>query len=83
MTISSPLQLGADGPQLHRLHAPPTLSAYNTRTADFNNIPTPYAAQWNFSLQYALQQDLLVEAAYSGKKGTKLVTRGKPEPDSP
>jgi hypothetical protein len=38
-------------------------------------VPAPYAAEWNFSLQYALKENLMVEASYSGTKGTKLIAR--------
>jgi len=34
---------------------------------------TPYFQQWNFSLQQGIGQTLLIEAAYAGNKGTKLM----------
>jgi hypothetical protein len=49
--------------------------SYLIRTADLHNNPNPYVFQWNWSMQYELFRDLLVEAAYSGEKGTKLVSR--------
>jgi hypothetical protein len=74
VTISSPLQLGQTDPNFTGI-TPANAVSYNTRTPDFTNVPAPYSAEWNFSLQYALQQNLMVEAAYSGNKGTKLITR--------
>lgn len=38
------------------------------------NLATPYVMQWHSTLQYAIQQDTLFEAAYVGSKGTKLYT---------
>ncbi len=38
------------------------------------NLKTPYVWQWNSTLQYQLDQNTLLEAAYVGSKGTKLYT---------
>ncbi|MEO8049369.1 MAG: TonB-dependent receptor [Acidobacteriota bacterium] len=74
VTISSPIELGASDPDFTGVTAANPVS-FNTRAPDFHNVPAPYVAQWNLSLQYAVQQDLMVEASYSGTKGTKLIAR--------
>jgi hypothetical protein len=33
---------------------------------------TPYSAQWNLNLQYALKDDMLADIAYAGNSGVKL-----------
>jgi len=74
VTISSPIGLGASDPYFTGVTAANPVS-FNTRAPDFLNSPTPYVAQWNLSLQYALKQDLMMEVSYSGTKGTKLIAR--------
>ncbi len=37
------------------------------------NLRTPYVQQWNFGFQYELTNNLLLEARYTGTKGTKLL----------
>ena len=73
-TINTPLQLGPTDPNYVGFSATNPVS-YLIRTADLHNNPNPYVFQWNWSMQYELFRDLLVEAAYSGEKGTKLVSR--------
>ncbi|HEY4356748.1 MAG TPA: carboxypeptidase regulatory-like domain-containing protein [Acidobacteriaceae bacterium] len=36
------------------------------------NDPVSYAQQWSLSVQESLRDDLVIEAAYTGSKGTKL-----------
>jgi hypothetical protein len=36
---------------------------------------TPYSMQWNFQVQYAVASDWLVDAAYVGSRGIKLLNR--------
>jgi outer membrane receptor protein involved in Fe transport len=74
VTISTPLQVGQTDPDFKGVTAANPVS-FNTRAPDFLNVPAPYIAQWNFSLQYALTQDLMMEVSYSGTKGTKLIAR--------
>ena len=74
VTLNTPIIAGQTDPKFTGVTAANPVS-YNTRTPDFNNVPVPYAAQWNFSLQYEIRQNLMVEASYSGIKGTKLITR--------
>lgn len=74
VTINSPILVGQTDPSFKGITAANPVS-YNTRTPDFLNVPVPYVAQWNLSLQYALRQNLMIEAAYSGVKGTKLIAR--------
>jgi TonB dependent receptor len=40
------------------------------------HAPTPYTQQWNFDLQRQIGQSLMVEAGYSGMKGTHLPDPG-------
>jgi len=74
VTINSPLGIAQTDPTFKGITAANPVS-YNTRTPDFNNVPVPYSAQWNFNVQYSLQKDTLFEVAYSGAKGTKLIAR--------
>ena len=74
VTINTPLQVGQTDPNFTGITAANPVS-FNTRTPDFTNVPVPYVAQWNLSLEYALQQNLMVEVSYSGTKGTKLISR--------
>ena len=74
VTINSPLGVAQTDPTFAGITAANPVS-YNTRTPDFNNVPDPYSAQWNFDVQYELQKDTLLEVAYSGEKGTKLIVR--------
>lgn len=37
------------------------------------NLQTPYTQQWNFNLQQEVGHDRIVEVAYAGSKGTKLL----------
>jgi len=74
VTISSPIEVGPSDPYFVGITAANPVS-FNTRSPDFLNVPAPYVAQWNLSLQYELKKDLLLEASYSGTKGTKLIAR--------
>ena len=74
VNLSSPIALGASDPNFTGITAANPVS-FNTRAPDFLNVPTPYVAQWNLNLQYAIRQDLMVEMSYSGTKGTKLIAR--------
>ena len=74
VTINTPLQLGSTDPNYTGFSAQNPVS-YLIRSADLHNNPSPYVFQWNFSMQYEVMRDLLFEAAYSGEKGTKMVSR--------
>ncbi len=37
---------------------------------------TPYSVQWNFNIQYELPQDWLIDLAYAGNSGVKLLGTG-------
>jgi hypothetical protein len=41
--------------------------------AQFRNDRVPYTAQWNFDVQYQLGQDSLLDIAYAGNAGVKLL----------
>ena len=45
------------------------------RTSDITNSVNPYTFQWNFGLQYEAARNTVVEAAYSGLKADRLVSR--------
>jgi hypothetical protein len=52
------------------------------------DLRTPYLQQWNVSLQQALGRSRVVEVAYVGSKGTKLITardinQPRPSPQQP
>lgn len=52
------------------------------------DLRTPYLQQWNVSLQQALGRSRVVEVAYVGSKGTKLITardinQPRPSPEQP
>ena len=74
VTINTPLQLGSTDPNFSGFSAANPVS-YLIRSADLHNNPCPYVFQWNYSMQYEVMRDLLLEAAYSGEKGTKMVSR--------
>jgi hypothetical protein len=38
---------------------------------------TPYTLQWNFNLQYELKNDLLLDVAYAGNAGVKLLAQAQ------
>ncbi len=49
------------------------LSSPSSALAFQRDLRTPYAQQWSFSFQQAAGRDRVVELAYSGSKGTKLL----------
>lgn len=49
--------------------------AFTIQTNNLTNSPNPYLQQWNYSLEYQLGGNWLLEAAYSGAKGTHLDSR--------
>ncbi len=38
---------------------------------------TPYSMQWNFNVQYELPREMLVDVAYAGNSGVKLLAQGQ------
>ena len=44
------------------------------------NFRTPYSMQWNFQVQYQLARDWLLDAAYVGGNGVKLLNRVQQNP---
>jgi hypothetical protein len=51
---------------------PNSLAATVARRAQDANQRTPYIQQYNFGVQYELMQDVVLDIAYVGNKGTKL-----------
>ena len=45
--------------------------------AQFRNDRSPYSAQWNFDLQYQLGKDSLLDVAYAGNAGVKLLAQAE------
>jgi len=74
VTISTPIVAGPSDPTLKAYTAQNPLS-FTVRTPEFFNSRDPYVAQWNFSIQRELTKNLLLEVAYSGLKGSKLISR--------
>ncbi|HUQ90282.1 MAG TPA: TonB-dependent receptor [Bryobacteraceae bacterium] len=74
ITVRSPIQLSPTDPTLSEFSAARP-AAFTIQTISINNVPYPYLQQWNFSLQYELGGNWLVETSYSGAKGTKMSTR--------
>ncbi len=74
ITITTPITLARTDPTLSEFTAARP-AAFTIQTIDFTNVPAPYLQQWNFSLQYELGRNWLVETSYAGSKGTKLGAR--------
>lgn len=74
VTLSSPLVAQPSDPTLSNFTPQRPLSVL-IRTSDFENSVNPYAMQWNLSLQYEFAPETLVEVAYSGLRGSRLVSR--------
>jgi outer membrane receptor protein involved in Fe transport len=74
ITVNTPITLPPSDPTL-REFSPTSPAAFTIQTVDFGNVPYPYLQQWNFSLQYELSRNWLVETSYAGSKGTKLGAR--------
>ena len=73
-TTSTPIQVGPMSPNLSTFTAKNPLGLL-IRTADFANSRPAQVYEWNLGLQYQLLKDLVVEAAYSGMRGTHLTSR--------
>lgn len=77
-TFTSPLTVNPlIDPQFSQFSAAHPLSSNNgnSNTADIPFSPFPMLQQFNFSLQYELVPDLLIEASYSGSRGVHWVQR--------
>ncbi|HUS04840.1 MAG TPA: TonB-dependent receptor [Bryobacteraceae bacterium] len=74
ISVNTPIVFTPQDPTLSAFSAQRP-AAFTIQTVDFNNVPFPYLQQWNYSLQYELSSTWLLEAAYSGSKGTHLGAR--------
>jgi hypothetical protein len=74
LTISSPIQVGPSSTTLSTF-TPQNPLGLLIRTADFANSRPAQVYQWNLGLQYQASKDLVLEAAYSGMRGTRLTSR--------
>src|SRR5215831_16790566 len=59
--VNTPIALAFSDPTLKQYSAAQP-AAFTIQTAAFNNVPYPYAQQWNFTLQYELSRTWLIEA---------------------
>ena len=73
-TTSSPILVGPSAANLSTFTAKNPLGLL-IRTADFANSRPAQVYMWNLGIQYQLFKDLVVEAAYSGLRGTHLTSR--------
>jgi hypothetical protein len=74
ITINTPIQVGPTSPNLSTF-TPQNSLGLLIRTADFNNSRPAQLYQWNMGLQYQATKDLVLEATYSGERGTYLTSR--------
>jgi hypothetical protein len=74
VTLSTPLVAQPTDATLSNFTPTSPLSVL-VRTADFENNPNPFSVQWNFSVQYELIPNSVLEAAYSSLRGRRLVSR--------
>jgi hypothetical protein len=74
ITVNTPIVFTPQDPTLSAFSAR-SPAAFTIQTVNFNNVPYPYLQQWNYSLEYELASSWLLEAAYSGAKGTHLGAR--------
>jgi TonB dependent receptor len=74
ITVNSPIVFTPQDPTLSAFSAQRP-AAFTIQTVNFRNVPYPYLMQWNYSLEYEIGSSWLVEAAYSGSKGTHLGAR--------
>jgi hypothetical protein len=74
LTVNTPIVFTLQDPTLSAFSAQRP-AAFTIQTVNFDNVPFPYLQQWNYSLQYELNSSWMVEAAYSGAKGTHLGAR--------
>lgn len=72
--LSNPFPLGFNGPS----NGAEGLATFlgQSPAAIVRTDRTPYSIQWNFNLQYELPDDWLVDAAYAGNSGVKLLGTG-------
>lgn len=70
-SLSDPYPSGINQPQDKSTFGPDLFlgQAVSSLILDF---ATPYFQQWNFSVQQALGNSLMIETAYAGAKGTRL-----------
>jgi len=74
MKIGDPIRVGPNSADLSTF-TPANPLGLLIRTADFANSKPAQVYMWNFGIQYQLLRDMVVEAAYSGVRGTHLTSR--------
>jgi Carboxypeptidase regulatory-like domain len=73
-SLGTPIQVGPMSPNLSTFTAANPLGLL-IRTADFANSRPAQVYQWNMGIQYQAAKNLVLEAAYSGMRGTHLTSR--------
>lgn len=74
VTIGSPIQIGPNSADLSTF-TPTNPLGLLIRTADFANSRPAQVYMWNFGIQYQAMKNMVVEAAYSAMRGTRLTSR--------
>src|SRR3954453_20927746 len=74
ITISSPIQVGPNSADLSSF-TPRNPLGLLIRTADFANSRPAQVYMWNFGIQYQAMKNMVLEAAYSAMRGTRLTSR--------
>ena len=74
VSLSTPITVGPTSPNLSSFTPTNTLGLL-IRTADFNNSRPAQIYEWNMGFQYQATKDLVLEATYSGVRGTYLTSR--------
>lgn len=74
VTLSSPIQVGPAAANLSTF-TPANPLGLLIRTADFKNSRPAQVYEWNMGFQYQAPRNVVLEAAYSGTRGTHLTSR--------
>jgi hypothetical protein len=74
VTTGTPIQVGPASADLSTFTVANPLGLL-IRTADFANSRPAQVYMWNFNIQYQAAKNLVLEAAYSAARGTRLTSR--------
>ena len=78
----APITIDNPWPASSQALLPPSAITYD------HNLRTSYAQQWNFTTQFELHREVVIEAGYQGTKGVKLIgardiNQAAPSPQMP